>query len=164
MAGAGREHNSIGLIILAEIEPDLRCQLTENFPAVADVRVYFEPPRMGVAGDIHIQLDSEADCDVNMLIHETFAIRCANFDVARIIRRVIVVNNDIDIGKRREVDWATSVRATRAEQFLLLNDLPAAGSALRIGINATENPDEKDKFRRPSTPGSESIHLDDYLN
>ncbi len=163
MAGAGAEHNSIGLIILADIEPMLEQLLAESYPAVDNIRVYFEPPRMGVLGDVYVQLAQDAAVDVRQLIRDVFGMRCGIFDIARVIRRVIVVDHDIDISLRRDIDWAISVRANTVDQVILFDDLAATDNKLRIGINATANATERERFRRLEIPGGDSVRLEDYL-
>ncbi|MEC9376144.1 MAG: UbiD family decarboxylase [Pseudomonadota bacterium] len=164
MAGAGLEHNGIGFIILSEIEPEISQLIKEKYPAVQDVHAYFEPPRFSVVGDIYIKLHENPDCNVTQLIKDTFALRSSNFDIARIVRRVIVVDHDIDIQNYREIDWALSVRVNRSNQIQLITDLAASDGNLRVGIDATESIDDKEKFRRPEIPGAAEFSLDDYLN
>jgi 3-polyprenyl-4-hydroxybenzoate decarboxylase len=84
-------------------------------------------------------------------------------DIARVIRRIVVVDHDIDIESRTEIDWAISTRANLAEQIELFSDFPAAAGKVRIGINACANADEQHQLRRLTIPGAEQVHLDDYL-
>ena len=164
MAGAGSEHNSIGFIILYELERTLKALLSESYPSVSDVRVHFDPPRMGVMGDIYLQLALSADIDTKQLISDVFAMRCNELDIARVIRRIVVVDSDIEISEQSEIDWAVSVRANTSEQIFLWENFPASGSKVRIGINATANADEKESLKRLVIPGFDSIRLDDYLD
>jgi 2,5-furandicarboxylate decarboxylase 1 len=163
MAGAGSEHNSIGFIILYDLGPQLFAALKPKHPGLGSVRVCFEPPRMGIMGDVYLKLDEGAATDPAELICDAFACKCGIFDIARVIRRVIVVDHDIDIESRQEIDWAVATRANLAGQIYLFEDLPAAAGKVRIGINACANPDEKISLRRLEIPGATDIRLDDYL-
>ena len=167
MAGAGREHNNIGFIILYEIEPKLHTALVKQYPYVNNLRVYFEPPRMGVTGDVYVQVSDHANSDGNFAVEElikaVYAFKLGMFDLARIIRRVIVVDADIDINDRQQIDWAIAVRANTTAQYCFWDDFASADGKVRIGINATANPDERDEFARLTIPGGDDIDLDDYL-
>jgi len=163
MAGAGREHNSLGFIILYEIETELRRLLAEGHPEVRGVRVLFDPPSMGMTGEIYLQVAAGAEIDAAELARAVFLLKAGRYDVARVIRRIVVLDTDIDINASREIDWAINNRATQPERYHFYRDLPLPGLDLRWAIDALVRPADREKLQRLRIPGAEHIKLDDYL-
>ena len=158
MAGAGREHNALGMHILYGIEPDLNSQLCTLIPAVTAARVCFYPPRMGNEGQIFLQCREGELPDAGSLARKLFAITSAGYPLARIIRQVVLVDTDIDISNRREVDWACATRATAASDYILLENL---ADRVRLLIDARAA--DPHSARRLRIPGGDRFRLDDYL-
>ena len=161
MAGAGKEHNTLGLIILYEVEPGLAAQLETSFPDVNGVRVLHDPPRMGMQGDVYLSVQKGRSCDAAQLVKYVYSLTCGQYPIARTIRRVILVDDDIDISSNREVNWAIAARATSASDYFLYEDIQQSGGAVRIGIDARTHVAEQ--TRRLLIPGMDKFQLDDYL-
>lgn len=163
MAGAGKEHNSLGFIILYEIETELRRQLAESHPEVQGVRVLFDPPSMGMTGEIYLQLAADAEIIPGEFAREVFNMKCGRYDVARVVRRIVLLDTDIDLQQPREINWAINNRAVQPERYYFYRDLPLPGLNLRMAIDTLMRPDEREKLQRLRIPGAEQIKLDDYL-
>lgn len=161
MAGAGKEHNTLGLIILYEVEPELAAQLQTSFPDVNGVRVLHDPPRMSAQGDVYLSVQKGRSCDASQLIKYVYSLTCGQYPMARTIRRVILVDDDIDISSNREVNWAIAARATSASDYFLYEDIQQSGGAVRIGIDARTH--DAEQTRRLLIPGVDNFRLDDYL-
>lgn len=163
MAGAGKEHNSLGFIILYEIETKLRQLLAAEHPEVHGVRVLFDPPSMGMTGEIYLQVDSAALADPGEFARDIFGMKCGRYDVARVIRRIVLVDPDIDISQPREINWAINNRAVQPERYHFYRDLPLPGLDLRMAIDTLVRPDDREKLQRLRIPGAADVRLDDYL-
>lgn len=163
MAGAGTEHNSIGFIILYEIETELRRALAASHPAVVGVRVVFDPPSMGMTGEIYLQVSADSGLEPAELARHVFNLQCGRYDVARVIRRIVLVDADIEITERREINWAINNRATQSDRFHFFDDLPLPGLDLRLAIDTLVRPADRDKLQRLIIPGAADIALDDFL-
>lgn len=162
-AGAGREHNSIGFIVLYGVQGDLQRYLQDTHPEVSGVRVRFDPPAMGPAGEIYVQLRSGERPSAQSLVRELFGMRCGGFDLARVIRRIVLVDEDIDIDNPRQINWAINNRALTADRYLCVDELPLPGLSVRLAIDATAAPELREKLRRLETPGANAVKLNDYL-
>jgi 2,5-furandicarboxylate decarboxylase 1 len=158
MAGAGKEHNSLGMIILYELEPELRRDLAVGFPEVENVRVYFEPPRMGMRGEAYIQVRGGRSVSAKGLVEHVYSLVCGRFPLDKVIRRVILLDTDIDLQNRREIDWAVATRAVEAQDYMFFD----APGGVRLGIDARARPDAG--MEKLIIPGSEHIRLDDYID
>ncbi len=163
MAGAGREHNSLGFIILYAIEPGLRAYLAEHHPDIAGCRVAFDPPAMGMPGEIYLQLSDGRGADAEALCREIFALQIDRWDIARVIRRIVLVDTDIDIHSARELTWAVNNRVEQSADYLFFEDLPLPGLGLRAAIDARMRPADRERLQRLRIPGEQAIRLDDYL-
>jgi 2,5-furandicarboxylate decarboxylase 1 len=164
MAGAGKEHNSLGFIILYDVEPGLRESLADICPAVTDLRVHFDPPSMGMPGELYLQLKPDSGTDVATLARQVFELRCGRWDIGRVIRRIVVVDTDIDIHSNRDITWAVNNRALTSAHHLFFEDLSLPGLGLRMAVDAMVTADQREALQRLVIPGGEDIRLDDYLD
>ena len=164
MAGAGKEHNSIGMIVLYAVEPSLREQLTETHPDVTGVHVLFEPPKMGMTGEVRLQLRKGSEVDGEELVRHVLGLNAGNFDLARIVRTVVLVDDDVDIRSTRDVTWAVNNRALTTERFIFIDDLPLPGVGMRRGIDTRVAPGDAETLQRLVIPGADNVALDDYID
>jgi 2,5-furandicarboxylate decarboxylase 1 len=161
MAGAGKEHNTLGQIILYPIEPDLAKQLAESYPDVNAVRVICDPPSISSRSEIHVRVSSGRAIDAAQLIEHIFSLTCGGYPLARVVRKIVLVDVDIDIDSRREVGWAVAARATQLDDYLKFEQEMDTGMMVRLGIDARAHPGSGTE--RLVIPGAGDIHLDDYL-
>ena len=90
-----------------------------------------------------------------------------------IAKRIVVVDDDIDVFNLEEVEWAIWTRLSGAEKIMTIADVKSWElercvnedmESVRVGIDGTMDMDSVDKLLKPIIPGSEAIHLDDYLD
>ncbi len=93
------------------------------------------------------------------------------------LKHVVVIDDDIDIYSRNELEWAIATRF-QASKDLFIQEAPGSSvdpsgepipgsdrqKTTRMGLDATI-PSDRDKkdFKRPHIPGEEKINLEDYL-
>ncbi|MBT8421672.1 MAG: UbiD family decarboxylase, partial [Gammaproteobacteria bacterium] len=164
MAGAGKEHNSLGMIILYAIEPELRESLRSSHPDVTDVCVVFEPPKMGMTGEVRVQLRRGSTVDGEALVRHVLGLRAGGYDLARVLRKVVLVDDDVDVSRSADVTWAINNRALSTDRFIFIDDLPLPGVGLRRGIDTRVAEADYEALQRLVIPGSEAVLLDDYLD
>jgi 3-polyprenyl-4-hydroxybenzoate decarboxylase len=92
--------------------------------------------------------------------------------VSRIVRRIIVVDGDIDIQSLEDVEWAVWTRVADASKIIVIPNVESweldrasheGRGSVRLGIDATMDMADRDALVRPRTPGLESIRLEDYI-
>lgn len=164
MAGAGKEHNALGFIILYDVEPRLREALRETCPQVSDLRVVYDPPSMGMPGELYVQLQRDSGVDTQQLARDIFALKCGRWDIPRVVRRIVILDPDIDLDSRRDISWAVNNRALSRDRHMFFDDLPLPGVGLRMAVDTTVPAAEREALQRLVIPGSENIDLDDYLD
>ncbi len=164
MAGAGREHNSLGFIILYDIEPGLKKALSKAYPQVSDLRACFAPPTMGMPGELYLQVTPGSKVSVRELARRVFEMRVGRWDICRVIRKIVVLDADIDINSNDDITWAINNRALTANRHLFFEDLPLPGVGMRMVIDTTVAAEDRERLQRLVIPGSEAINLDDYLD
>lgn len=164
MAGAGKEHNSIGMIVLYPVEPELRAQLAETHPDVTGVRVLFEPPKMGMMGEVYLQVRRGSAVDGEALVRHVLGLRAGNYDLSRVIRKVVLLDEDVDINSGRDITWAINNRALTTDRYLFIDDIALPGVGMRQGIDTRVSEDDYGKLQRLVVPGADDVSLDDYLD
>ena len=94
------------------------------------------------------------------------------FPISRVTKRIIVVDDDIDVHNFSDVEWAIWTRTAAASKFMVIPDVESweldraakeGMKSLRIGIDATMDLEDVDKLVRPEIPGADDIELKDYL-
>jgi UbiD family decarboxylase len=130
-------------------------------------------PGLGTLGHVAISIDKQSDAQPRQIIDTAFATGGAIFPVSKIIKRIIVIDDDVDGADMADINWAIWNRAADASKFIVIPgveswELERAAKegmkSVRIGIDATMDLDDVDKLVRPIIPGADQIRLDDYLN
>jgi hypothetical protein len=146
------------------VEPGWRESLADSCPAVTDLRVHFDPPSMGMPGELYLQVEPDSGTDVATLARQVFELRCGRWDIGRVIRRIVVVDKDINIHSNRDINWAVNNRALTPAHHLFFEDLSLPGLGLRMAVDAMVTADQREALQRLVIPGGEDIRLDDYLD
>ena len=90
-----------------------------------------------------------------------------------VLDRVLVVDDDIDVYDLEDVEWAIWTRLSGSDRILTLPDVKSWElercvndnmESVRVGIDGTMDMDAVEKLLKPVIPGSESVHLEDYLD
>jgi 2,5-furandicarboxylate decarboxylase 1 len=172
MAGRNPEHNTIGAISTYGMQQIIAQNLRAQFPNISDINIACEP-RLGAMLHIFISIDKQDDEEPLRLLEAAFAATAGIFPVSMIAKRIVIVDDDIDVYDLEDVEWAIWTRLSRADKVMKIADVKSWElercvndnmESVRIGIDGTMDMDAVDKLLKPLIPGSESIHLDDYLD
>ncbi len=172
VAGRNPEHNTLGMVAIYGLRRSIMAALREAMPEIKDIHIHMDPG-LGTLGHIVISIDKRSDKQPREMIDKAFATGGAIFPVSKIIKRIIIVDDDIDIADMGDVTWAIWSRAADASKFIVIPgveswELERAAKegmkSVRIGIDATMDLDDVEKLIRPIIPGADQIRLDDYLN
>lgn len=91
----------------------------------------------------------------------------------RVVKRVIVVDEDVDVHDFSDVEWNVWTRVADAGRYQVRADVPTwelekcarpGRGSLRIAIDATVDGADREKLRRTAIPGAADIRLADYLS
>jgi 2,5-furandicarboxylate decarboxylase 1 len=172
VAGRNPEHNTLGMVAIYGVQRSIMAALRDAIPEIKDVHVHMDPG-LGTLGHVTISIDKASDDQPRQIIEKAFATDGAIFPVSKITKRIIVVDDDIDVTDMADVNWAIWNRAADASKFMVIPDVESweleraakeGMKSVRIGIDATMDLDDVDKLIRPIIPGADRIQLDDYLN
>jgi len=172
MAGRNPEHNTLGAISTYGMQKIIAANLREQFPAIKDINIACEP-RLGAMLHIFISIAKQNDDEPRQLLDAAFKATAGIFPVSMITKRIVIVDDDIDVFNLEEVEWAIWTRLSRADKVMTIADVKSWElercvnddmESVRVGIDGTMDMDSVDKLLKPVIPGSEAIHLDDYLD
>ena len=172
MAGRNPEHNTIGAISTYGMQAIIEANLRQQFPNIKDINVACEP-KLGAMLHIFISIDKKDDDEPRRLLEAAFAATAGIFPVSMITKRIVIVDADIDVFNLEEVEWAVWTRLSSADKVMTLPNVKSwelercvneEMQSVRVGIDGTMDMDAVDKLIKPIIPGSESVHLQDYLD
>ncbi|MGI9344619.1 MAG: UbiD family decarboxylase [Gammaproteobacteria bacterium] len=172
VAGRNPEHNTLGTVAIYGVQRSVAASIREVVPEAKDIDVLFEPA-MGTLAHVTISIDKQSDDQPGDIIERAFAAGGHIFPVSKITKRIIVVDDDIDVHDRVDVNWAIWNRAAAASKFQVIPDVESweleraakdGQVSARIGIDATMDLEDIDKLVRPVIPGAADIRLEDYLD
>jgi len=172
VAGRNPEHNSLGNVAVYGVQRSITDSIRQAVPEAQDIGVIMEPA-MGTLAHVTISIDKQSDDQPGDVIARAFAAGGHIFPVSKITKRIIVVDDDIDVHDRVDVNWAIWNRAAAASKFQVIPDVEswelerAAKAGLksaRIGIDATMDLEDVEKLVRPIIPGEDDIRLEDYID
>jgi 2,5-furandicarboxylate decarboxylase 1 len=164
MAGMNREHNSLGVYMFIELRAALLTHLRERFSCLRDIHVDFTPPRTGNRSQVTVSIDRNTGQQPADIIAAVFEFAYEGFPMERILQRVVIVDNDIDIRNHSDVEWAIAMRANSKARMGLC-EIPGrnGGTTVRFGIDATVDKGDLQAKRRPEIPGADRYPLERYL-
>jgi len=172
MAGRNPEHNTLGAISTYGMQKIIAANLREQFPNIKDINIACEP-RLGAMLHIFISIDKQDDAEPRKLLDAAFKATAGIFPVSMITKRIVIVDDDIDVFNLEEVEWAIWTRLSGAEKVMKIADVKSwelercvndEMESVRVGIDGTMDMDSVDKLLKPIIPGSEAIRLEDYLD
>lgn len=155
IVGGGLEHLLLGAI---PKEATLLSHLKRNFPSVRDVHL---SPGGVMRFHLVVQIQKRQEGEAKNVIMGAFA---GSFD----LKQVIVVDEDVDIHKPQEVEWAVATRFQADRDLLVIADSQNSkldpstddGLGAKMGLDATK-PLAADAmtFKRIRVPGEEAIDV-----
>ncbi len=174
LAGRNPEHNTLGSVAGLSFRRALEHALRQQLPHVKDLHVYLSPA-LGAMMHVVIAISKKNDAEPMALINAAFkaplTIAGIEMPVERITKRIIVVDDDINVHDLEDVEWAQWNRAAAADKVRVLPDVaswnlercakPGRGS-FRLAVDATSDMVDRDALRRTRIPGAETIRLADY--
>lgn len=172
VAGRHPEHNTLGNVAVYGVQRSISDSIRAVVPEAKAIDVLLDPS-MGTLAHVTISIRKQSDEQPRDIIERAFAARGHIFPVSRITKRIIVVDDDIDVHDRGDVNWAVWNRAAAASKFMVIPDIEswelerAAKQGMRsarIGIDATMDLEDVEKLVRPIIPGADRIRLDDYID
>jgi len=172
MAGRNPEHNTIGAISTYGMQAIIEANLRQQFPNIRDINVACEP-KLGAMLHMFISIDKQSDAEPRDLLAAAFKATAGIFPVSMITKRIVVVDSDIDVYNLEEVEWAVWTRLSGADKIMTIADVKSWElercvndnmESVRVGIDGTMDMDAVDKLIKPVIPGSDSVHLEDYLD
>jgi 2,5-furandicarboxylate decarboxylase 1 len=171
MAGRNPEHNTIGAISTYGMQTIIEENLRKQFPNIKQINVASEP-RLGAMLHIFISINKQNDEEPRMLLDAAFAATAGIFPVSMITKRIVIVDDDIDVYNLEDIEWAIWTRLSRQEKVMTMDKVKSwelercvddEQRSVRVGIDGTMDMDTADKLLKPIIPDATNIHLDDYL-
>ena len=146
--------------------------LRQAIPEIKDVHV-FSDPGMGTLAHAVISIHKKSDDQPRRIIEKAFATGGAIFPVSQITKRIIIVDDDINVHDLGDVEWAIWTRVADDSKYIVIPDVQSweleraakdGMKSLRIGIDATMDLEDVEKLIRPVIPGADKIDLEEYLS
>ncbi|MCL4790770.1 MAG: UbiD family decarboxylase [Gammaproteobacteria bacterium] len=171
LAGRNPEHNTLGSIATFSIRRALIGALRSQLTGIVDIDVFLEP-RMGAMAHIVMSIRKQSDAEPMLLIEAAYKATGGFFPVSHITKRIIVVDEDVNVHDLVDVEWAMYTRIARADKYRVIPDVQSwelercakeGTGSLRLAIDATKDVEDIEELRRPVIPGADEIRLADYL-
>lgn len=171
LAGRNPEHNTLGGIATYAVQTALANALRKQFPNIVDINVFLDP-RLGSMLHLVMSIRKQTDAEPRDLIQAAFKAAGGFFPVSRITKRIIVVDDDVNVHDLADVEWAVWSRVADASKYMVIPDVESwelercakeGRGSLRLGIDGTMDMEDRQKLLRPLIPGAARVHLADYL-
>jgi 2,5-furandicarboxylate decarboxylase 1 len=122
---------------------------------------------------IVISISKQNDAQPMALIEAAFNAAGGFFPVSHITKRIVVVDDDVNVHDLNDVEWAVWTRVAEASKFRVIPNVESwelercakdGRGSLRLGVDATMDMEDREKLLRPIIPGAATVKLADYLN
>lgn len=172
LAGKNPEHNTLGSIATFAIQRALAGALRQQLPAIRDINVYLDP-KFGSMAHIVISISKQNDAEPMALMEAAFKAAGGFFPVSHITKRIVVVDDDVNVHDLNDVEWAIWTRVAAASKFRVIPDVESwelercakdGKGSLRLAVDATMDMEDREKLQRPVIPGADKVKLADYLS
>jgi 2,5-furandicarboxylate decarboxylase 1 len=172
LAGKNPEHNTLGSIATFSIQRALIGALRKQLPPFKEINVYLDP-RFGSMAHIVISIAKQNDAQPMALIEAAFKAAGGFFPVSHITKRIVVVDDDVNVHDLTDVEWAIWTRVAEASKFRVIPNVESwelercakdGRGSLRLGVDATMDMEDREKLLRPIIPDAGKVRLADYLN
>jgi 2,5-furandicarboxylate decarboxylase 1 len=172
LAGKNPEHNTLGSIATFAIQRALAGALRRQLPAIRDINVYLDP-KFGSMAHIVISIRKQNDAEPMLLMEAAFKAAGGFFPVSHITKRIVVVDDDVNVHDLNDVEWAIWTRIADAGKFRVIPDVESwelercakdGKGSLRLAVDATMDMEDREKLQRPIIPGADKVKLADYLS
>ena len=172
MAGPNAEQVTIGTISAYTMESVIQDNLKKAFPNIKQTNVIVDPRYTGPMFQLFVQIEKTSDAEPEKIIRSVYEAGGGAFAPSRLIRRIVVVDEDVDIFDYADIEWAVWTRVADPRKVLVLSgyqswELDRASDeekgSVRIGIDATADIADREQLKRPVVPGAENVRLEDFL-
>jgi 2,5-furandicarboxylate decarboxylase 1 len=168
LAGPSVEHLTLAAFSFNNRKKTIINEFKKKFPDIKNANL------LGIGTSLHliIAIDKKDAEQPEKLIKELYHASIGSTSVSQLIRRIVVVDEDVDIYDQNDVEWAIWSRVGAASKILNVTNVKNVGmdsaakadNAVRMGIDATKDLDKTEKLRRTIIPGFADIQIDDYLD
>ncbi|SVD90195.1 uncharacterized protein METZ01_LOCUS443049, partial [marine metagenome] len=165
MAGRAKEHNTLGYLAVYGLVRGVTQKIKANNSSIMAVKIHNDT-KIGPLMHVVVAIKKESDEQPEKIIEEVFNTNIGLHKLSWMAKRVIIVDEDIDITNMEDVEWATWTRVARAEKIHLYSDfntweidrsaLPN-NTSLRVGIDATKDLNQVDNLVRPVITGIDDV-------
>ena len=172
MAGRAKEHSTLGHLAVYGLVKAVMHKIKANNSSITAIKIHNDT-KIGPLMHVVVAIKKVSDEQPEKIIKEIFNTDMGWNNLSWIAKRVIIVDEDIDITNMDDVEWATWTRVGRAEKIHLYSNfitweidraaLPD-NTSLRVGIDATKDLDQVDNLVRPVITGIDDVDLKDYLD
>ena len=147
-------------------------EMKRQFPNINDINVSCDP-RLGCMLHVFVSIHKQNDEEPRELIKSAFEAHTGLFPVGTIVKRIVVVDEDIDVFNLEETEWAIWSRVGDASKYMVIPDIVSweiercakeGQVSVRIGIDATKDLEDADRLIRPIIPGAGDIRIEDYVD
>ena len=156
---------------LHDLYQELDEELKKQFPNIKDINVSCDP-RLGSMLHVYISIHKKSDDEPRQLIKSAFEAHTGLFPVGTIVKRIVVLDDDIDVFSHEDTEWAIWSRVGDASKFMVIPDVfsweiercaKEGHRSVRVGIDGTKDLEDVDKLIRPIIPDFDDIRIEDYL-
>jgi len=169
LAGPSLEHHTLGTLAMLELRKKIIKELKNKFPNIAKANL----ASIGIAYHLIISINKKDDQEPMKLIKEIYQTEVGIISsMVKMIKRIVVVDDDVDIYDSNDIDWAVWTRVGDAAKILILPDVVSwgmdrsakDGKSVKVGIDATKDIEDQGKLKRVRIPGFKDIQIENYLN
>ncbi len=173
LAGPSDEQVTIGTISIYAMAKITTDEIKARFSNIIDTRLLIDPRWTGPMFQLFISIDKRSDDEPMEIIKATYESAGGVLPLSRVIKRIVVVDQDIDIYSYADIEYAVWTRMADPAKIITFPDYVSweldraqkeGGKSVRIGIDATMDLEDIDKLVRPRIPGYEEINLEEFLD
>jgi UbiD family decarboxylase len=164
-AGMTPEHNNLGVIMFSHLRKELLDHLRQSCPFVQDVHIHSYPPHGGARSRVTVAISKTDDAQPQQVIDTVYGYKSGRFQMAIVLQRVVVVDNDVDITNAYDVEWAIASRLSGADRIEAFesNGMIHGDKSIRLSVDATVPASLSADSARPVFPEVSQFDLDQYL-
>lgn len=167
LAGPSVEHRTLGNFALVNTKMNIIRQVKQQYPHITNITLSL----IGSMYHFLIAIDKQNDETPMNMIKEIFQSQVGQTKISQLIKRIVIVDDDVDVYDQDEVEWAIWSRVGTADKIMIMPDVDSwvmdyaakAGKSVRVGIDATKDLEDVEKLRKAIIPGMNEINLEDYL-
>lgn len=166
-AGPSIEHLTLGAFSLIKLTSSFITELKQRFPVIKKAHVY----AIGDWLHLAIALDKKEDNEALQLIREVFNMPSDRYAIKTFIKRIVVVDTDIDIYNNNDIEWTIWNRVDDADNIFIVPSVRGSSrqpsvrhdKSIRVGIDATRLLKNGNTLKKVRNPLLEDIIVEHYL-